>query len=435
MTRILLLNVHSFRNAGDAALALVTAGQLQASFPGCELTLAMDDPASHFGDGEAIGSLSTWLKTTREDNRPRWNKANLFWLIPATLAPVMAYRLFGKPVFAITPTHLRGLLQAYLDASLVVSMPGGFLYHSGSGISLALAAYTIALAWAAGKPFYIFPQSIGPLHYGWEKALIRWLLRRARVVMVREPVSVKHLAECGLAPADVRLLPDPAFCFPAAPAQQAGQWLQAQGVDPERDRPFLGITMINWGAQNPKFDLQERYEQAVTAAARHFIERYGGRVFFIPQVWGPFASQDDRIPARRAAARLAGLSQHVVQVDEPVTPALLKAIYGQMDAFIGTRMHSNIFALSEGVPVIAIGYQHKTLGIAQMAGMGEWVMDIRQVDERTLVECLDRLWERRHELHSKLQETIPQLAEQASLAGALAAADYTSLQKNRFGNM
>ena len=42
-------------------------------------------------------------------------------------------------------------------------------------------------------------------------------------------------------------------------------------------------------------------------------------------------------------------------------------------------MHSNIFALSETVPVIAIGYLHKTRGIASMLGMDRWVLDIQTI--------------------------------------------------------
>ncbi len=40
-----------------------------------------------------------------------------------------------------------------------------------------------------------------------------------------------------------------------------------------------------------------------------------------------------------------------------------------MDLFLGTRLHSNIFALVAGVPVVAVAYQYKTFGLMEMIGL------------------------------------------------------------------
>jgi colanic acid/amylovoran biosynthesis protein len=99
-----------------------------------------------------------------------------------------------------------------------------------------------------------------------------------------------------------------------------------------------------------------------------------------------------------------------------------------MDIFIGTRMHSNIFALSQVVPVIAIGYQPKTQGILRMVGMEQWNLPIEQVEVQTLIRTLDDLWARRDELRVQLQARIPALIEEANQAGVLIAEDYQQIQ-------
>jgi colanic acid/amylovoran biosynthesis protein len=91
-------------------------------------------------------------------------------------------------------------------------------------------------------------------------------------------------------------------------------------------------------------------------------------------------------------------------------------------------MHSNIFALSEGVPVIAIGYQHKTRGIAEMAGMGDWVIEIQAVDETLLVARMEALWEQRLKIREQLLHTIPVIIKQASRAGSLVQQDYNRIR-------
>jgi colanic acid/amylovoran biosynthesis protein len=111
-------------------------------------------------------------------------------------------------------------------------------------------------------------------------------------------------------------------------------------------------------------------------------------------------------------------------IETPLAPALLKAVYGGLDAFIGTRMHSNIFALSSGVPTVAIGYQFKTLGIAQSVGIEAWVLDIESLEASTLVQRLAALWAEQDRIRAHLRQTIPSLARRAAEAGQLIAADF-----------
>lgn len=425
---ILLINVHSSRNAGDAALVDVTLAQLRQNFPSCQINLCMDDPTSHQGAEPTVGSIAAWVHQAVPGGTSRWNLARLAWLLPAALLPAWSRRLLGRPFYALTPASLRSTLQAYLAADLVISAPGGFLYSSGSGLVLALMVFSLALALLAGKPVYLFPQSVGPLHRPWEGRMLRWVLERLRMVMLREPLSLRLVQEIGVRNPRCRLVPDLAFVLPAAGREAGTDWLCSQGLDPQDGRPRLGMTMVNWGAQNPRFARQEAYERACAAAARWFVQQCGGQVIFFPQVWGPLASQDDRIPARRAAAQLADLGDAICVVQDPLPQELLKSVYGWMDLFIGTRMHSNIFALSQGVPVIAIGYLHKTQGIAEMAGLGQWAVEIGQADETILVERLAALWSEREAWRAHIAHVIPPMVQQAAGVGRMVAQDYAALR-------
>jgi colanic acid/amylovoran biosynthesis protein len=187
------------------------------------------------------------------------------------------------------------------------------------------------------------------------------------------------------------------------------------------------MTVIRWGAQNPRFTRQAEYEAACARAARFFIEQHDGQVVLFPQVWGPSVSQDDRVAARRVAEHLHDLNRVVFMIEDPLSPDLLKAVYGLTDLFVGTRMHSNIFCLSEGVPVIAIGYQPKTRGIIQMVGLERWMIDIERVSGQALIGLLEALWNERDSVREHLRRTIPLLVQQGSQAGVMIAADYAVL--------
>ena len=421
---ILIINVHSSHNAGDAALTQVTLEQLGVAFPDSRISLAMDDPSSHRGKGTALGSLFTWVTRIAEDGQPRWRKAGLLWLLPASLAPVITQRVFKQAWFGLTPNGWQDLMKAYLKADLVISKPGGFLYSSGRGVTLLVSLYSMVLALLAGKALYLFPQSIGPFLFGWECRLLRAVLSRARQVMVREPVSAAQMEQCGFSKQAFKLMPDMAFAFRGAPRAEALDWLKSHGVDPAAGQPLMGMTAINWGGQNRRFSTQTRYENACATAARYFVKELGGKVVLFPQVTGPLSSQDDRVPARRIAQLAGQKGNSITVIEEAAAPEMLKAAYGCMQVFIGTRMHSNIFALSQGVPVIAIGYQHKTSGIARMAGVADWVVEIEALDESNLVEKLQRLWEQRQAVGEHLREVMPAIIKQAGQPAEITAADY-----------
>jgi len=139
--------------------------------------------------------------------------------------------------------------------------------------------------------------------------------------------------------------------------------------------------------------------------------------------------EDDRLPARRILSKVDDISNSVRVIETPISPSLLKSIYGQMDLFIGTRMHSNIFAMSQGVPVLAIGYLHKTLGIAQTVGIKNWVLDIQKTDDKQLIKKLNDLWVERHQVRAHLEKIIPKLVEHINQAGVILTEDYAQIRK------
>lgn len=420
--RIFLLNIHSDRNAGDLALSRVTVHQLQTNFPDCQITLSMNDLQSYQGDLHALNSITTWISTGKG-----WNLTRLIWLVAATITPVICRRFFGKAWFGITPRSLRPWMQACLESDIVVGTAGGYYYSTGSGLNLLLTAYSLVLAILAGKPLYFFPQSIGPFKYQWERLVAHWIYTRARIVMVREPISVQYLLDCGIPESKIILLPDVAFGFQGASREAARDWLKAQSIDPENDRPLLGMTVMDWETFAPNFKRQDVYEGAVTAAIRLFVDKHRGKVLLLPQTWGPTRGEDDRLKAAQVAKRLPEYRDSIFVIDQPINPELLQAVFGEMDLVIGTRMHSNIFSISRGVPVIPIGYLHKSLGIAQMAGLGEWVLDIDRVDALNLIEKLEELWMRRQVIRSHLKKVVPNLIEESQKVGRIIAEDFAGL--------
>ena len=77
-----------------------------------------------------------------------------------------------------------------------------------------------------------------------------------------------------------------------------------------------------------------------------------------------------------------------------------------MDYFIGTRMHSNIFAITSNVKTIAIAYEPKTVGIMDMLGLSSYVIQMGKITEKKLTRLFD-VMKNDKEYIVNLSERIP----------------------------
>ena len=127
------------------------------------------------------------------------------------------------------------------------------------------------------------------------------------------------------------------------------------------------------------------------------------------------------------------LTAYVHFVDEEAPPDLLQAAYGCCDVFLGSRLHSNIFALIRHVPVLAIAYQDKTIGVTAHA----WTLMSGRYPSRTLrmghcLHDLDRaMRQHRKEVGQQVVAGVDKLRREATVALDLIAADYATCSRDR----
>jgi colanic acid/amylovoran biosynthesis protein len=392
----------------------------------------MNDPTSHPG-GEnlnVIGSFKSWIYSIDEDWREHWHVLAFPYYLLCAVVALITHRLFRHPLFLTGDPDKIQLLRPYFDADLVVSCGGNVLYTKRHlAVSFFWIVFSTLFAYYAGKPLYMFPQSVGPFANPLHRCLARFVLSRMRIVLVRDELSLQLVKKMALSDVPCRQVPDAAFglCPGALPTD--APWFRLSEMLRRTGTPQVGITAINWGGQNPRFNGQIRYEEVLVELIRYITTEMGGHVFLFSQVLGPSLAEDDRRIARRVLERVAtvGCSQ-VTCVDAIRSPSQLMAAYGCMDFVVGTRMHSNIFALCAGVPIIAIGYMSKTRGIMRSLGLEEWTCDIETINGPELVSLFRRGWERRWETAAYLQTRIPEVRKAAERAGSLIAKDWRRLQ-------
>jgi colanic acid/amylovoran biosynthesis protein len=422
--KILVINIHSSRNAGDAALLEETIKSLLFLSPS-EIVLAtnnIDIDVSKFSDMENIRVVLSFTGHFVSTNRRKvWRIDKMVWGILLSLIVLLWYRVTRRLPNWL-PALWYDLFKAYANADLVISCPGNIFVTMGKvGLPFLVSAYTVAYALMMGKPLYVMPQSIGPLNRWWERALVKLLYSRARLIFVREPISLRLAGEIGLPRAKLHLVPDLAFVYTSAPLEEAAELLKE--VVGQLEGPLVGVTVINRLIRYIDNEVWEQYEKSIAYALSKFIDKYGGSIIFFPQVTGPTAKEDDRVASRRIVAKMGNPSSAIV-IEKPLLPNILKAAYGLMDIFIATRMHSAIFAISMKVPTLLIGYLHKVMGLAQMLSLEEWVIDLRSVTENVLWERLEALWLNKDILREHLGNIMPLIEIKAGEVGQIIKRDF-----------
>jgi colanic acid/amylovoran biosynthesis protein len=393
---ILLINNHSLSNAGDHAILSETLRMLEDRFPAARIGLVFNDTASArvaLPGYPIYAAPLTWAAPLDSGGQyrfvARWRR--LAYLALLLIWP-LCRRLVGWAPPPFVSRSKRALLRAFAQADLVLACGGGYIYAPGPGDGLSgwfgFMLSGCALALLLNRPLVLLPQSIGPLHDTFQRRAARWVVRGARLTCVRERRSLDLLRRLGC---DERAwhMPDMAFGAPGGPAETARALLDRAGLAAIPHSFRVGMTVLNWSGQSFSFTRQQPYEDAVLGCI-DAITAQGGVVVLFAQCRGPSAAEDDRLVGARLRTRAAA-PERVLLIDDALPPDALQAAYGQMDYFIGTRMHSVILALNGGVPALAIGYLHKTSGVLEELGLAAYCYDIEVLTAEALVDGFERL--------------------------------------------
>jgi colanic acid/amylovoran biosynthesis protein len=157
---------------------------------------------------------------------------------------------------------------------------------------------------------------------------------------------------------------------------------------------------------------RENYKKCIVDSIIYLIENKNAIIHIFPQVL---------VGDSRLGSSDVQLSKYIVQLfsngiysdrvkfyDDNFTPIELRQMYSQMDIFIGTRLHSVIFALSMCVPSINISYHGtKSQGILENLGnFDKYVIDINHLVSEDFINMIDEMCHNRKDISFKLSKSI-----------------------------
>lgn len=385
-----LTGTYSSANKGDAAMQLTTALALEEKYRGCHVIISAPFP-----------------ETDRDFYAPRQvvkcsRRRLIYSFLQLWCAKIWKH---SRLPFLLIDEEMR----CYRKADLIIDLSGDMLTED-YGPHVALSHYfPILLAKAMGKKVALCAQSVGP--FKWTSGIASYILNHAAFVSLRDQVSMDYLKSIGVKPRRLKLTADMAFLLQPEP-QEASRNRFLQLIQGAPQGPVLGVSLSfliekHYQRKNP-IAQREDFWSLMAAILDHWIETSQGKVVFFAHVTGPSPDKDDRLACRKV---MHLMRQPTFVTDEDLTPTEIKGLIRHCDLFIGARMHANIAALSSFVPTIAISYSHKTPGIMNQLGCGEYVIPIEALSASLTASLLDRLKKEHNLVRSRLHQRVPEIKD------------------------
>ena len=132
---------------------------------------------------------------------------------------------------------------------------------------------------------------------------------------------------------------------------------------------------------------------------------------FVPQVI--VENGNDTIVAQEIKDLLpTKIQENFIILNDDLSPMQIKGLIENFDFFIGTRMHSNIFATSMNVPTVAIAYEKKTNGIMKMLNLEEYIIEMDNITSDELTKKLEKLIENKDDIKDILKIRIAEVKKE-----------------------
>lgn len=433
---ILIINLHSSLNLGDAAIMEETIRQLRMVFPQAHFTLATNTPDSHVqyaAQANIVGTFKSWIYRIGKDKQIHYSLAAIPFAFATAVVAGLTFRLFGYPLYLTTDHEKRRLMEAYFSADIVVNSGGQVLTAMRrAAFSYLTIIFSSLYAPLTGKPLYMFPQTIGPFISRLHRRLAEAVLRHTRIVLIRDRELFNDAIRSKALHRKAIYVPDAALGLAPGNPERGWEILRKSGVLPAPQMPTIGMTVMQWGEIRRSFERQSEYEHAMISLMRYIVQEMDGRVLLFGQGLGPSYMEDDHALARKLRDQAGLPSTRAIVIDRIKTPTELVDAYSILDILVGTRMHSNIMTLVSSVPVLAVAYTlKKHRGMLQDLGLARWVCDMETLTEDDLIEAFQQAWAARDETRAHLARTMPEIQKAALQASQAIAADWEKIRSSK----
>ncbi|MEN8107105.1 MAG: polysaccharide pyruvyl transferase family protein [Pseudomonadota bacterium] len=392
---ILIINQHG-ENRGDEAAFKAMVSEISSK--------AKDDCAFR-----VIGQF-------RDKNYKLWENGSIEYanilmpVIDAICLPVyFGLRLIGLDTRFFLPGHSKQIVSWYDNADIVVSAPGGPYFGDIYKGHELVHWFFVFLARLFKKPLMLYSPSAGPFNFSPLNWIRRFGYRSFDVLCARESISAKNIET--LCPGiSVKVTADSALqCSDFSIDEDDLRIREITDYANAADR-FVIISLLDYKFYNrtDSASLKSNYLESVRSLLEALDGQHSCYFLFLPQLAGEVHSDYDFIQRFTASLSLKG---HTEILDRQFDSDVQRALVQLSDLVIASRYHPQIFAGSAIIPLLAIYYEHKSLGFMEMMGIKEYAISIWDITPGMATGVLKKLESSRDGIINTMRQNIEHIQE------------------------
>lgn len=395
----ILIRGGGFSNKGGEAMMLTVQRELSRRIPGINFLLRL--PPQQTGMASFFGFVPVPIAKSRV--KKGWG--------------LFSQALFRSDVRKAISFNFLGALELAdvkkIDGIIDIS---GFAYSDVWGAEPAERS----LVWVRhcrkkGIPYVYMPQAWGPFTKPQVARIVTEMCRSCSLVYARDEESFAYLRELSEESRDkVKLAMDIAFQFQGADKETGASVLKDLGIE-TGSYPVVGLT--------PNLRVYERmegegsrssYVKLLINIAHYCMAEWDAAIILIPHeiALGQSARKDDRFLCRLIHEGISDQGK-VANMSENLTADSIKAVISNLDMVVGSRFHSIVFALASRVPAVALGWAHKYGELMRNVGLGDFFLDLKNLDEEKVLNLVSEAWAARTKSKDILSQRIPRITAQA----------------------
>lgn len=331
-----------------------------------------------------------------------WNQN--IWIIVALAG---LYKCLPIPAIRKNICRKHQWLSAVAEAVCIGDIRGGDSFSDiyGKARFLSSSLPVLAVLWVRGR-IILFPQTYGPFRTAICRNVAIYILKRSQPVLARDLPSVALIKDLTKGAVSATFCPDVAFALHSdrnVILRCESPLLFAAGTI------LVGINanglIYNGGySRSNMFNLRMDYAQFLKSLVQTLLINPAIEVLMVPHTFAPPGDiESDQDACRSAIATIhKSLRDRVHILTGEYNPWEIKGIIGRCHFFVGSRLHSCIAALSQGIPTVGVAYSDKFYGLFASAGAAEQVIDMRQTAAEEAVNIIATTFERRVEIATAL---------------------------------
>lgn len=310
-----------------------------------------------------------------------------------------------------------GYIAKFKGVDVVLDV-SGFRYTNKFGTAALndarLAACAAVYMRSRGGGYVFMPQAWGPFDgLGREyEAFLRQAVQASVLACVRDGRSEEYLKAFIGCESQIERCPDIAFRFEGLGPERGRDFLALAGLD--TSRPVIGIVpnMQVYSRVSGPRAMDHPYVRGLRQIVADLLANTPAGIVLMPHSMGDGVKpeHDDR---RLCEWISSGITEggRVVTLLDDLSAAELKGVIGACELLIGSRFHSLVAALSQRVPVVAIGWSHKYSELLELFGMRDALLDVSAGDSAERGEYVMRAWQQRLEHSDLIGAVLPTIQE------------------------